>query len=116
MLLDTDIISQLIGRGSFHDILIQICIHLDAADIQNLACCCKLWSDFILKYVNRNEVFKKRRLDFHLREKTPSVWIIACGPYVSCIKWDQKIVVIGRGIHRKARSNFVNLKSIFIMF
>ena len=99
MLLDTDIISQLIGRGSFHDILIQICIHLDAADIQNLACCCKLWSDFILKYVNRNEVFKKRRLDFHLREKTPSVWIIACGQYVSCIKWDQKIVVIGRGIH-----------------
>ena len=93
---DSNIISSLIERRSFHHILIQILINLENESILNFACTCKLWSRFVEHNIRNNKYFEAKRLHLNFRTKTPSVWIIACGQYVSCMEWTRDIVVIGR--------------------
>ena len=93
---DKDIISSLITRRSFHHILIQIIINLENDSILNFACTCKLWSNFVSNNIKDNKYFESKRLHLNFRTKTPSVWVIACGQYVSCMEWTRDIVVIGR--------------------
>ena len=88
--MEIDIISSLLKRGSYHHILINILVHLDIASLQNVACVCREWAVFISKNVTNNSYFISRRQDVHVRTKTPSIWVIACGQYVSCIKWDEE--------------------------
>ena len=96
MSLHEDIISNLISRGSFHPILINILIHLDNDSLVNVACVCKLWSQFIQKYVHNSQQFRDKRLELHFKTSEPSLWVIAAGQFVSCMTWDSDIVVVGR--------------------
>ena len=93
---NSNIISSLIERKSFHHILIRILINLENESILNFACTCKLWSRFVEHNIRNNKYFEAKRLHLNFRTKTPSVWIIACGQYVSCMEWTRDIVVIGR--------------------
>ena len=93
---DEDIISSLIQRGSFHPILINILIHLDNESLTSVACCCRLWSQFIKNYVINSQQFRDKRLELQFRSGDPTVWIIAAGQFISCMTWDQEMIVVGR--------------------
>ena len=71
-----NIISLLISRGSFHNILFDILIHLDMMTISAMACTCRLWAEFITKEVKRSKAFEERRLEMHFRDKKPEVHVI----------------------------------------
>ena len=97
MIMEQDMISIFVERPSFHHILINILIHLDSESLTSVASCCRLWANFMRTQIRGSPVFRDRRLELHWASKTPSTWIISCGPFVSCMAWDKEAVVVGRG-------------------
>ena len=75
--METDPISRLMQRGSYHHLIINILIHLDEASLSNTAAVCRLWHDFMVTNIKQKKQFLSRRLQLHWREKTPEVGLSA---------------------------------------
>ena len=71
--METDPISSLMQRGTYHHLIINILIHLDEASLANTAAVCRVWHDFMVTNIKQKKQFLSRRLQLHWREKTPEV-------------------------------------------